>query len=83
MNQAGKPVVAPVNYPLFYFTMRIGGDLVQLEYPLPADVDPTYWIPDDGTLTEYQFADIILANGADYAIWMKNVSLPACRIVNT
>jgi zinc transport system substrate-binding protein len=31
----------------------------------------------------YQSADIILANGADYAKWMNNVSLSPSRIINT
>ena len=78
-----KPVVVTVNYPLYYFAGRIGGELIQLEYPIPADVDPAYWIPDDDALEIYQSADIIIANGADYAKWMNNVSLPSSRIVNT
>ena len=82
-NDKVKPVVVTVNYPLDYFAGRIGGELIQLEYPIPADVDPAYWIPDDDALEIYQSADIIIANGADYAKWMKNVSLPSSRIVNT
>jgi len=78
-----KPVVVTVNYPLYYFAGRIGGELIQLEYPIPADVDPAYWIPDDDDLEIYQSADIILANGANYAKWMNNVSLPSSRVVNT
>lgn len=75
--------VVAVNYPLHYFAQRIGGELIQLEFPIPPDTDPVYWIPDDEALTQYQAADIILANGADYAKWMNNVSLPASRILNT
>jgi len=78
-----KPVVSSVNYPLHYFAQRIGGEGIQLEYPVPADVDPAYWIPADEALSVYQSADIILANGAGYAGWMNNVSLPASRIINT
>jgi zinc transport system substrate-binding protein len=82
-KQADKPVVTTVNYPLYYFAQRIGGDLIKLEYPIPDDVDPAYWIPDNEALTIYQSADIILANGANYAMWMNNVSLPASRVINT
>lgn len=82
-SQSEKPVVTSVNYPLSYFAQRIGGDLIRNEYPVPTDVDPAYWIPEDEALTLYQSADIILANGAGYAGWMNNVSLPASRIVIT
>ena len=77
------PVVTAVNYPLIYFAEWIAGDHIQIEFPIPEDVDPAYWVPDDKALEVYQSADIILANGADYAKWMNNVSLPASRIVNT
>jgi len=82
-TQSEKPIVTAVNYPLYYFAQQIGGELIQLEYPIPSDVDPAYWIPDDEALTIYQSADIILANGAGYAKWMNNVSLPSSRIKNT
>lgn len=77
------PVIAAVNYPLHYFVQRIGRDLIRAEFPVPAGVDPAYWIPDDEALSVFQSADVILANGADYARWMNNVSLPASRIINT
>jgi zinc transport system substrate-binding protein len=80
---AELPVVCTVNYPLYYFAERIGGDLIQLEFPAPANVDPAYWVPDDDALSIYQNADLILANGADYAKWMHNGSLPSSRIFNT
>jgi len=77
------PIVAAVNYPVYYFAQRIGGDLIQAEFPVPAGLDPAYWVPDDEALSVFQSADVILANGADYAKWMHNVSLPASRIINT
>jgi zinc transport system substrate-binding protein len=80
---AEKMLVSTVNYPVYYFAWRIAGDLIQIEYPIPANVDPAYWIPDDKALEAYQSADIILANGADYAKWMNNVTLPTSRIINT
>lgn len=76
-------MVSVVNYPLFYFAQRIGAELIQAEFPAPGHVDPAYWIPEDEALSIYQSADLILANGADYAKWMRHVSLPASRIINT
>ena len=57
--------------------------MINLQYIIPADVDPAYWNPNEEELSLYQSADILLANGANYAKWMENVSLPASRIVNT
>jgi len=82
-GRSAIPIVAAVNYPVYYFAQRIGGDLIQAEFPVPAGLDPAYWVPDDEALSVFQSADVILANGADYAKWMHNVSLPASRIINT
>jgi zinc transport system substrate-binding protein len=78
-----KISVITVNYPLYYFADRIAGDLVNLQYIIPKDVDPAYWIPNEKELEVYQSSDIIVINGANYAKWMDDVSLPSSRIVNT
>lgn len=80
---ADKPIVVSVNYPLHYFAKRIGGEFIEHKYPIPTNIDPAWWIPDDDALAIYQSADIILANGAGYAQWMNHVSLPASRVINT
>jgi len=72
-----------VNYPLKYFTERIGGEQVRVTFPAPLDVDPAYWVPDIAAITEYQQADLIVLNGAGYAKWVEKVSLPRARTVNT
>jgi zinc transport system substrate-binding protein len=78
-----KLVVYVVNYPLKYFAERIGGDHVKVAFPAPADEDPAYWMPDAKTISNYQRADLILLNGANYAKWVSKVSLPRFRLVNT
>lgn len=78
-----KPVVYTVNYPLAYFAERIGGNLVKVVLPAPADIDPAFWKPDETIIGDYQKADLILLNGADYAKWTSKVSLPMLRTVNT
>lgn len=75
--------VYTVNYPLQYFTERIGGEYVQVDCPAPADEDPANWTPDAETILKYQQADLILLNGAGYAQWVDKVSLPAAKRVNT
>ena len=81
---AAEPLnVYVVNYPLKYFAERIGGEHVNVTFPAPADGDPAFWIPDVATITAYQNADLILLNGAGYAKWVKKVSLPRSRLVDT
>ncbi|MDH3884721.1 MAG: zinc ABC transporter substrate-binding protein [Desulfobacterales bacterium] len=82
-NSTGKLTVYVVNYPLQYFTERIGGEHVNVVFPVPADVDPAYWMPDMPTITAYQQADVILLNGAGYARWINKAALPRYRMVNT
>jgi zinc transport system substrate-binding protein len=82
-ESAGPLAVYVVNYPLRYFAERIGGDLVRVVFPAPADVDPAYWSPDAETVATYQAADLILQNGAGYARWVQRVSLPRARLVDT
>ena len=78
----GKPTLAAVNYPLAYFAERIGGDAADVKFPAPAG-DPAYWTPNAEAVRIYQQADRILLNGAGYATWTQNVSLPASRCVDT
>ena len=80
---ADKLQVYTVNYPLAYFAERIGGDYVDVQFPAPAGTDPAFWMPDTATIAAYQQADLILLNGADYAKWVKKVSLSQRKLVNT
>lgn len=82
-DNSGKLTVYVVNYPLKYFAERIAGDHAKVVFPAPADVDPAYWMPDAKTIADYQRADLILINGANYAKWVRKVSLPRSRMVNT
>ena len=75
--------VYTVNYPLAYFAERIGGDHVDVVFPVPADVDPAFWQPGVKDITGFQQADLILLNGAGYAKWIKRSSLPRRNRVNT
>ncbi|MFC1827645.1 metal ABC transporter substrate-binding protein [Thermodesulfobacteriota bacterium] len=72
-----------VNYPLAYFAERIGGDHVQVVLPVPEDVDPAFWEPDEVTVRQFQKADLIILNGAGYAKWTRKVSLPMLRMIDT
>lgn len=76
-------LVYAVNYPLTYFASRIGGDQVRVSLPVPQGEDPAHWQPAPEQIIEYQQADVILLNGADYADWVKTASLPNNRVVDT
>lgn len=83
-SPSARPVSAfVVNYPLQYFTERIAGELAEITFPAPREVDPAYWSPDAETVARYQEADLILLNGADYAKWVSLVSLPRASMVDT
>lgn len=72
-----------MNYPLAYFAQRIAADHANVIFPVPADEDPAYWMPDAQTIARYQKADLILLNGAGYAKWTAKVSLPRSKMVDT
>jgi len=72
-----------VNYPLQYFAQRIGGDKVNVFFPAPPDIDPAFWTPGREVIRQYQKADLILLNGAGYAKWISNVTLPKSKLIDT
>lgn len=80
---AEKLIIYTVNYPLAYFTERIGGEHVKVVFPVPPDMDPAFWKPDDETVRQFQKADLIILNGAGYAKWTRTVSLPMLRMLDT
>jgi len=82
-SDSEKLTIYVVNYPLKYFAERIAGEHATVVFPAPADVDPAYWMPDAEVISDYQRADLILLNGANYAKWVNKVSLPRFRMVNT
>ena len=82
-SAADKLTVYAVNYPLAYFAERVGGDKIQVVFPVLADVDPAFWEPTANDIAGFQQADLILLNGAGYAKWVKRASLPRRKLVNT
>ena len=80
---AEKVSVAVVNYPLAFLARRVGGELVEVNYPVPPDEDPAYWEPTAEDVAVFQSADLILLNGADYAKWTLRTTLPWSRTVVT
>lgn len=82
-TSADRLTVYAVNYPLKYFAERIAGEHATVILPVPAGKDPAFWMPDAKTISDYQRADLILLNGANYAEWINKVTLPQFRLVDT
>lgn len=81
--RSGKPVAYAANYPLYYFAQRIGGDLVDVRYPVDPEGDPAFWKPSDEVIAAMQKADLIILNGATYEKWRSTVTIPVSTVVNT
>ena len=83
VEASGLLSVHVVNHPLEYFTARIGAGHVDVVFPAPRDLDPAFWMPPPETIAAYQEADLIIENGAGYARWIGQASLPRGRRVDT
>jgi zinc transport system substrate-binding protein len=79
---SGLKIVA-ANYPLAYFAERLAGARARVVFPVPADVDPAFWLPSAVAVGEMQKSDLILLNGAGYEKWLTQVSLPRLKLANT
>jgi len=83
-SETTRPLsVYTVNHPLAAMADRIGGADVEVTFPAPPGEDPAYWSPPPETVVAYQGADLILLNGAGYAKWIAQASLPASKLVDT
>lgn len=78
-----RPVVVTVNYPLHYMAERLLEDAAEVVFPVPQEVDPSFWRPSIADISMIQSADLILLNGAGFATWVDRVSLPRAKLVNT
>jgi zinc transport system substrate-binding protein len=79
----GKLSVFVDSYPLAYFAERIGGDRVEVSFPVPPGVDPEFWAPEASIVARYQSADLVLVNGGGYGAWIDTAALPGSRLVDT
>ena len=78
-----RPVIATVNYPLAWMAERLGGDAVEVLFPVPPGRDPSFWRPGLSDIAAIQKADLIALNGAGFATWTTRTSLPRSRLVDT
>jgi zinc transport system substrate-binding protein len=82
LSQEQRTVVA-VNYALSYFAERLGSDEIDVVFPVPDGVDPSFWRPGIADISTMQSADLIVLNGAGFATWITKASLPRSRLLDT
>jgi zinc transport system substrate-binding protein len=78
----GKPVIVTSNYPLYFFTTEIAGDMIEVHFP-SIEGDPAMWVPGDDDMRSLQDADLLILNGAGYESWLDFTTLPAGQILDT
>lgn len=76
-------VVEVTNEPMAWAVERLAGPLVELRFRAAGAADPAYWKPTTEDVLAMQEADLIVLNGASYEGWLKDVSLPPSRLVDT
>ena len=85
-KDSSKPLVESKifasNYPIAYFVQRITGDREQVHFP-DIDGDPAFWEPEPNDIVKIQQCNPLFLNGATYEKWLKAVTLPERRIVDT
>lgn len=77
--------IVTTSYPLEWLTKQIVGDQYTVNFPAGDSDHPSRWRPNRETIAEIQAADLIICNGiaAPYANWMKTVSLPSSKVVES
>lgn len=79
----GRPTIYATAYPVAWLAERLVGDAADVVCPVPADADPIFWEPAREDLRAYRSADLVVANGAEFAKWLERASLPESRLVRS
>lgn len=74
-------VVRTTSAPVDALTRRIAGDAVPVELLCPPSEDPAAWRPAPETISSFQRARLIVANGAAYEAWVQTAPLPRSRLI--
>lgn len=77
------PVVVVVNYPLQFIVESLVGPEFEVLNPVPPEANPEIWLPEDAMIQTIQEADLIVTNGANFADWVKKLSLPRSKVLRT
>ena len=72
-NAYGKLRVLTSFYPMYDFTCKIGGDLVDVTNMVPSGTEPHDWEPSTNDLKNLEKADMFVYNGADMETWADDL----------
>ena len=72
-NADGKLRVLTSFYPMYDFTCKIGGDLVNVTNMVPSGTEPHDWEPSTNDLKNLEKADMFVYNGADMETWADDL----------
>ena len=72
-NADGKLRVLTSFYPLYDFTCKIGGDLVDVTNMVPSGTEPHDWEPSTNDLKNLEKVDMFVYNGADMETWADDL----------
>ena len=72
-NADGKLRVLTSFYPMYDFTCKIGGGLVDVTNMVPSGTEPHDWEPSTNDLKNLEKADMFVYNGADMETWADDL----------
>lgn len=72
-NADGKLRVLTSFYPMYDFTFKIGGDLVNVTNMVPSGTEPHDWEPSTNDLKNLEKVDMFVYNGADMETWADDL----------
>lgn len=73
IEDLNKLQIYTTNYPLEYFTQRIGSKHVQVHNLVPVGVDPHEFEPSPKNITRLAEADLLVYNGAGFEPWVEKI----------
>ena len=79
----GELVVYATEYPVAFFAERLTAGVGRVVCPVPEGEDPIHWEPPREVLEDFRSATLVVTNGAGFARWIENASLPESRLVRT
>ena len=84
-NDDSSNTIIAASYPIEWVTQEIVGSKYNVKFPAGDSDHPDRWRPDRKTIPKIQAAEMIVCNGvaAPYAKWMKTVSLPSSKVIES
>ena len=82
-SSAQKPSIVVTSWPLFAMADRLAGDAADVELVVPPATISPNWKPSGKSIRQMQAASRILVSGSGFEPWMRRITLPESRVVDT